>query len=106
MLTRILPIFGFAWLLAEPAFSQDTVLTLDQPHTAGISAFRADWDRPISLSETGAVQFVDSVVRDRSPTAAWSPVQRGGRPGVLAFDALNRSLLVRFPGAASVLLHR
>ena len=79
MLIRILTVLVFACLSADGALTQDTVLTFGQVQTAGISGFRAHWDHPIPLSEDGAVQFVDSVVKGRSPTAAWSAAQRRGR---------------------------
>jgi len=95
-----------AGLFASPVAAQDSVTSFDQPQTAGISGFRAHWNLPIPLSEDGAVKFVDSVIKDRGPTAVWSQGDRRGRPGVLAFDALNRSLLVRFPGSATAILNR
>src|ERR1035437_1638695 len=95
-----------ACLFANPVWAQDAILNFDQPQTAGISGFRAHWNVPIPLSEDGATQFVDSVIKDRSPTAVWSPARRGARAGVIAFDALNRSLLVRFPGSASAILNQ
>jgi hypothetical protein len=91
-------------LLVYPVTAQETDLNFDQPETAGISAFRAHWNVPIPLSEYGATQFVDPVLKDRSPTAIWSPGRRGGKPGAIAFDALNRFLLVRFPGSATAIL--
>jgi hypothetical protein len=103
---RRLTLLVFVYLFANPALAQDAVLTFDQPETVGISAFRAHWDTPIPLSEDGATQFVDAVIKDRSPTAVWSRHRRGLRPGVIAFDALNRSLLVRFPGSATAILNR
>jgi hypothetical protein len=95
-----------ACLFANPVWAQDAILNFDQPQIAGISGFRAHWNLPIPLSENGATQFVDSVIKDRSPTAVWSPARRNGRPGTIAFDALNRSLLVRFPGSATAILNR
>src|SRR5713226_4125061 len=96
---RNLSLLGIALLFSEPVLAQDKILTFDQVQTAGISGFRAHWDVPIPLAEDGATQFVDTVIKDKSPTAVWSPGQRNGRPGAIAFDALNRSLLVRFPGS-------
>jgi hypothetical protein len=90
-------------LFSEPVLAQDKELTFDQPQTAGISGFRAHWDISIPLAEDGAAQIFDPIVKGRSPTAIWSPDQRNGRPGAIAFDALNRSLLVRFPGSAQTI---
>src|ERR1035437_1608250 len=92
-----------ALVFSDPVLGQEKVLTFDQPQTAGISGFRALWNVPIPLAEEGATQIVDSVIKDRSPAAVWPPRHRGGRPGAIAFDALNRSLLVRFPGSAAVI---
>jgi hypothetical protein len=96
----------FVFLFADSALGQETVLTFDQSQTAGISAFRGLWNLAIPLSENGATQIVDPIVKDRSPTAIWTPSRRGGRPGAIAFDALNRSLLVRFPGSAIAIIDR
>jgi hypothetical protein len=71
-------------------------LVFDQPQCAGMSGFRAHWDRPIPVAEDGARVQVDSVIKDRGQTAVWD----GQTPGPLAFDAVHRRLLVRFPGAA------
>jgi hypothetical protein len=92
--------------LAARAAAQDAVLTFDHPDIAGISGFRADWNDPIPLSESGATQIVDMAIKDRGATAVWSRALRRGQPGAIAFDALNRSLLVRFPGAAAVILEK
>src|ERR1035437_5068840 len=106
MSIKTLNLLVLACLFANPVLAQDTVLIFDHPQTAGISGFRADWNIPIPLSEDGATHFVDSVIKGRSPTAVWSPARRGPRPGVLAFDALNRSLLVRFPGSSTAILNQ
>jgi hypothetical protein len=77
-------------------------LTFDQPQTAGISGFRAMWDMPVVTATDGVRVIRDSEIKDRGGAAPWAPSVRedGGRPGALAFDAIHRSLLVRFPGAA------
>jgi hypothetical protein len=71
-------------------------LTFDAPECAGMSGFRAHWDRPIAVAEDGERRQQDAVVKDRGQTAVWG----GEKPGPLCFDAVHRSLLVRFPGAA------
>ena len=71
-------------------------LVFDQPETAGMSGLRAHWDKPLQVAEDGERQQVDNVVKDRGQTAVWG----GENPGPLAFDAVHRHLLVRFPGAA------
>jgi hypothetical protein len=85
--------------------AEPVVLTFDQPEMAGISGFRAMWDSPIVLSESGVVEKVSNAVGGgylEGPSAFWSPKKRkdGELPGALVFDAVHRSLLVRFPGAA------
>ena len=77
---------------AEPA---PTTLTI-AAECAGLSGFRAHWDQPIPVAADGARLQKDGVVKDRGQTAVWD----GVKPGPLAFDAVHRSLLVRFPGAA------
>jgi hypothetical protein len=90
-----------AWLAVGATEPAEEILTLDQPQAAGIMGFRALWDIPVVLNEEGATEVKDEVVRDRGLTAAWAPDHRGPlQPGALAFDALHRSALVRFPGAA------
>ena len=71
-------------------------LVFDQPECAGLSGFRAHWDRPIPVAEDGLRVGVDKVVTNRGQTAIWG----GDKPGPLCFDAVHRALLVRFPGAA------
>ena len=70
-------------------------LEIAAPQTAGLSGFRAQWDMPLLLSETGPQTVTDGKVKDRGGAAEWK-----NGAGALAFDALNRSLLVRFPDAA------
>jgi hypothetical protein len=71
-------------------------LTFDAPECAGMSGLRAHWDQPIPVAEEGERLLKDSVVKDRGQTAVWG----SEKPGPLAFDAVHRSLLVRFPDAA------
>ena len=106
-MVRRCPVFLITTLaiLAAPhcAAAQDSApvtITLDRPQTAGMCGFRGMWDTPIILDENGPTEVKDAVVKDRGATAVWSPARRGGKPGALAFDALQRSLLVRFPDAA------
>jgi|694.fasta_scaffold63198_2 hypothetical protein len=72
------------------------ILTIESPECAGMSGFRAHWDMAIPVTENGTRMVKDSVVKDRGQTAVWD----GVNPGPLAFDAVHRNLLVRFPGAA------
>jgi hypothetical protein len=106
MLARNFITLVLTFVFCARALAQDAVLTFDRPDIAGISGFRADWNDPIPLSEGGLTQIVDTVIKDRSPTAVWSRTLRRGQPGAIAFDALTRSLLVRFPGTAASILEK
>lgn len=94
---KIIPLLIGTSLLSAliPAHSQDT-LEFSTPECAGLSGFRAHWDSAIPVSPTGARISKDSLVKDRGQTAVWDGVS----PGPLAFDAVHRNLMVRFPGAA------
>jgi hypothetical protein len=87
---------------AEAAGEESVVtVTVDRPQMAGIAGFRGLWDTPIRLDEGGATEIKDKQVKGQGATAVWSPEKRrGGQAGVLAFDALQRSALIRFPDAA------
>ena len=96
-----------AGLLGVVANAADQVtLTFDQPQTAGISGFRAQWDLPIVLDERGMTRANDQGRFGKSDVAVWdekSRTPKGGgtpAPGALVFDAVHRSLLVRFPNSA------
>src|SRR5215831_10023477 len=101
MQLRIAAALIVAFFFSNPVLGQEILLTFEQPQTAGISGFRAHWNTPIPLADGGATKIVDPIIKDKSPTAVWSSSIRGGRPGAIAFDALNRSLLVRFPDSAA-----
>lgn len=94
--------------LAETtAHGSDHVLVVDRPETAGISGFRAMWDTPVVLAADGVEEMVDHGQCGSAKSAVWTPEKRGqGKPGALAFDAVHRSLLVRFPGAAAAIADR
>lgn len=81
--------------LIGAAVAQQSI-TLDEPSVAGMSGFRALWDQPITVTEDGARELRDAVVKDRGQAAVWG----GDATGPLAFDAQHRSLLIRFPDAA------
>jgi hypothetical protein len=69
--------------------------------TAGISGFRSMWDQPVVTSADGAVRLVDKGNFGKAESAVWMDAKaRAGRPGALVFDAVHRSLLIRFPDAA------
>jgi hypothetical protein len=77
----------------------DTTLTITGPQTAGISGLRTMWDSPVVLSASGTTRVVDKGANGSGPVAVWSNAQ----DGALAFDAVHRSLLVRFPTAAEMI---
>lgn len=79
----------------------DTVVIKD-PELAGISGFREYWDKPTVLAADGATQISDQGRFGESPVADWSTDQ----PGAIAFDAVHRSLLVRFPTVAEGIARR
>jgi hypothetical protein len=96
--------FCFLASFALAAFGQNTItLTFDQPQTAGICGYRQMWDTPVVTAEHGAVEVPEGGFKDRRLIAPWAPAKRKGQPGGLVMDAIHRSLLVRFPGAAEAI---
>lgn len=109
--------------VVEDATTVEIVSIIDY-EAAGISGLRALWDIPVVLGETGR-----TIEQSGHPTALWLPEERtdqnrrvgygelmaaslgdaGERlaevtqDGALAFDALHRKLLVRFPDAAQTI---
>ncbi len=84
-------------MISVPVFAAEpVVITIDTPQVSGISGFRAHWDMVIPVAENGERLLKDNVVKDRGQTAVWN----GVKAGPLAFDAVHRNLLVRFPDAA------
>lgn len=77
-------------------------LVIERPLVAGMSQFRAFWDKPIVLRADAPLEYRDEKVKDRGATADWSKEE--GR--AYSFDALNRFLLVRFPDAADAIAGR
>jgi hypothetical protein len=77
-------------------------LTFDQPQIAGMSGFRAFWDMPIVLVGDGLVVETTHTPGGTGLNVVWSMEQRDGgrKPGAIVFDAVHRSVLVRFPGSA------
>ncbi len=105
ILKRGLPTFLLLALLlfgsVNPATAE--VLTFDQPQLAGISGFRTFWDTPVVLAEDGPVVTTEHSPGGTGPNAVWALEQRNGgaKPGAIVFDAVHRSVLVRFPGSAT-----
>ncbi|MFP4056703.1 MAG: hypothetical protein ACLF0G_07530 [Candidatus Brocadiia bacterium] len=89
-------------LRASLLLAGETVLVFDRPQTAGICGYRALWDTPVVLDAEGVRRVKDAKVKDRGATAPWAPELRdgGSQPAALSFDAIHRSLLVRFPRCA------
>ena len=73
----------------------ETTVEIDHVEFAGMSGFRAHWDRPITLAADGPLTVTDTELTDRGGTANWKDAS-----SAIAFDALNRSILIRFPDAA------
>jgi hypothetical protein len=84
---------------AAPVPAGTEQLVIDGAECAGISGFRADWDRPIPLAADGATKVREDATKGlgAGPVADW---RDPANPGAIACDAVHRSLLVRFPGAA------
>ena len=83
-------------------------LVVERAETAGISAFRPMWDTPVVTAPDGVRVIKDAAIKDRGGAAVWWPGARdgGAKPGAIAFDALRRFLLVRFPDAAEKIAAR
>ncbi len=116
-LFRVLAITLFALCCASLTFAagQTVTLTFERAETAGISGMRPFWDRPVVLREDG---LRERVTGDGPPDGAraswaddfhwndtaanWTTAVTYGyqRPGAIVFDAVQRSLLLRFPDSA------
>ena len=88
VLLMLLPLFLVCRALGDQ-------LVLDRPEIAGMSMFPAFWDRPVTLFADSPLTYTDPILKDRGGTALWTNCT-----GAIALDALNRSVLVRFPEAA------
>lgn len=80
-------------------------LVFDAPETAALCGYRVLWDTPIATAPDGVRVVTDDKVKDRGGVAPFAQDLRdgGAKPAALAFDAIHRSLLVRFPGAAEAI---
>ena len=93
-------------LLCSAALAAEAVtVVIDEPETAAICGYRVLWDTPILTAPDGVRVVVDRKVTDRGATAPFAVPARdnGTKPAALAFDAVHRYLLVRFPGAAEAI---
>ena len=93
--------------VSPAALAASETLVFDQPQLAGISGFRAFWDTPVVLAEDGLVVETKRTPGGTGPNAVWAPEKRdgGAKPGAIVFDAVHRSVLVRFPGSAQRIAH-
>ncbi len=110
-----------AALLLTPELLAAEPLVIAEPECAGISGLRPFWDRPVVLREDGATMELNRGDLLKGTAAIWAkdldwhngycqymevvdpnykvkPWDQS--PGAIAFDAVHRSLLVRFPGCA------
>jgi hypothetical protein len=96
------------WLAAWPAVGADgPVLEIGSPQTAGICGYRKMWDQPVMTGADGLRVIIEPLdkdygIKDRGGVAPWAQptLEKEGKPAALAFDAIHRTLLVRFPDAA------
>jgi hypothetical protein len=94
--------------LFSSAVGEVETVVFEQTQTAGISGFRKMWDTPVVLSEQGVpaktVPAVNGSANGPGLQAVWNPEDslrnNGAVDGTLVFDAIHRSMLVRFPGFA------
>jgi hypothetical protein len=94
--------------LFSSAVGQVETVVFEETQTAGISGFRKMWDAPVVISEDGVpaktVPTVDGSKNGPGLRAVWNPEDplrnNGEVDGTLVFDAVHRSMLVRFPGFA------
>ena len=95
-------LFAFTWALLLPTSYAAEALVFEQPQVVGISGFRAFWDLPVVLAGDGLVVETKHAPGGTGPNAVWSPTKRegGAKAGAIVFDAVHRSVLVRFPGSA------
>ncbi len=93
--------YQFVLMMLFMAFTtcmaQDTnKIVISGAEMAGISGFRQYWDKPVMIAEDGATRMSDKGAFGKGLVADWST----SKPGAPVFDAIHRSLLVRFPSAA------
>ena len=74
----------------------DTELVITNAEMAGISGAIGYWDKSVTVAEGGATRQKDHGPHGSGLVADWS-TDASGAP---VFDAIHRSLLVRFPDAA------
>jgi hypothetical protein len=87
---------GILLLLGLVQLAGAETLVLEAPEMAGISGFRAFWDRPVVVRGDGATVRWDQGPHDGGLIADWTM----SGPGAPVFDAIHQRLLVRLPDAA------
>ncbi len=101
MLLRKIASLVLTVLMAEGLRAAET-RTFDRPQLAGISGFRAFRDTSVLIAENGLVAETKHSPGGAGPNAVWLLAKRDGglKTGAIVFDAVHRSVLVRFPGSA------
>jgi len=124
-------VFLLALLLAAASAVADETIAFDKPETAGISGTRWFWDLPVVLAEDGQTVDYNHGGRMKAKQAVWCnlgyhggygryqvpkqmqdadgkkvPWELRSVVGPICFDAVHRSVLVRFPGAAEGIAKR
>ncbi len=96
-----------ALAIGLPFAAAAETITLRTPETAGICGYRKMWDQPVTTGADGLRVIIepldkDYAIKDRGGVAPWATptLEAAGKPAALAFDAIHRTLLVRFPDAA------
>lgn len=119
-------ILGTGCLLAFHLSAVADTLIIKDAETAGIAGHRPLWDRPVVLSAEGMTEPTARGNSLKAPAVIWAPEldwhydrnlwlpantrQREERdmnaPGANAFDAVHRSMLVRFPKSAELIAEK
>ncbi len=101
-LAAALSLSGGTWSGFTAAHAAEP-LRVDSPELAGISGFRVMWDTPVVLSGDAAVERENVQNTGEGPRLDWPAAAESGRPAAAGFDAVHRSMLIRFPGAAEAI---
>ena len=97
------------YLLGTDPSSGTHTLIITSAETAGIGGFLPLWNTPVPLAENGATRFVTNPYGNGDGLSAfWIPGTAdrpsATTPGGLVFDAVHRSLLVKFPTASQQIM--
>jgi hypothetical protein len=103
----ILSLSGLIGIALHAGAAEPLTLKLDSPQTAGICGYRKMWDQSVMTGPEGLRVIIepldkDYAIKDRGGVAPWAAptLATAGKSAALAFDAIHRTLLVRFPDAA------